>query len=89
MAGTDGTAITNPTASETPSSYEVCQRSGFRVPVGTLIREWTGLWVRPEVWEARHPSELLRLRAHEQPHPLGNPEPDDTFIATAVSVDDL
>lgn len=89
MSGTDGTAITNPTATETPSNYEVCQRTGFRLPIGKLVREWNGLYVSPDVWEKRHPSELLRLAAHEQPHDPGNPEPDDVFIDTPVTASDL
>jgi hypothetical protein len=80
MAGTDGTAITNPTASETASNYEVCQRTGFRLPAGKLIREWTGLYVAPAVWEARHPNEALHVEARERPHDPGNPEPDDRYV---------
>lgn len=93
MAGTDGTAITNPTATPTPSNYEICQRTGFRVEAGKLVREWTGHYVLPGVWEPRHPVELQRLQAHEKPHPWGNPEPDDAFVEdeypNGVSVNDL
>jgi hypothetical protein len=93
MAGTDGTAITNTLASETASNYEVCQRTGFRLPAGKLEREWTGLYVRPDSIESRHPQELLRMRAHEKPHDPGNPEPDDRYVEdvypSGVAVTDL
>jgi len=87
MSGTNGTDILNPDATATESNYEVCQRTGFRVPRGTLLLEWTGLWVCPEVWEARHPNERDRGRSHERAHEPGNPEPDDVFVGTVTASD--
>jgi hypothetical protein len=93
MAGTDGTPITNSTASETPSIEEFCERTGFRVPRGTLVREWNGEWVRPASYEKRHPLDLLREIPREKSSALRNPEPDDAFVEdqypSGVSVDDL
>jgi hypothetical protein len=80
MAGTDGTPITNATATETPSQEEFCERTGFRVPRGKLVREWTGEWVRPQSYEKRHPLDLLREIPREKSSALRNPEPDDAFV---------
>lgn len=34
----------------------ICQRTGFKVPAHQLQREWTGLLVREQSWEPRHPA---------------------------------
>jgi hypothetical protein len=62
------------------SNYEICDRTGFRVPVGELVKEWNGSMVRRKSWEARHPQDFVRGRPE---HPRGSPRPEqaDTFIA--------
>jgi len=74
------TPITNPVATETASNYEICQRTGFRVEAGKLVREWTGLYVRPESYEPHNVLDLQRISGMEKAHFPGNPEPDDAFI---------
>lgn len=61
------------------SNYEICDRTGFKVPRGTLKREWNGAMVRPQSWEARHPQDFVRGRPE---HQKGSPRPEqpDTFI---------
>lgn len=63
-----------------PSNYEICDRTGFRVMPGELVKEWNGAMVRRESWEARHPQDFVRGRPE---HPKGSPRPEqpDTFIA--------
>lgn len=79
----------NADATAEPSNYEICQRSGFRVRAGTLVREWTGLWVRPEVWETRHPQDFVRP-IPERHRDTISPETDDEFLTTnEVTVSDL
>ena len=83
------TSITNDNAiTDPPVNYEVCQRTGFRVPKGTLRQEWSGLWVRPESFEPRHDQLRLQSRPERQ---TGSPRPeqDNLFITTAISADDL
>lgn len=63
-----------------PSNYEICDRTGFKLPVGTLVKEWTGAMVRPESWEPRHPQDFVRGRP-EKAGGSPRPEPTDTFIA--------
>lgn len=74
------TDITNDNAVEVPSNYEVCQRTGFRVPVGELVKEWNGLMVRKESYEARHPQDFVRSK-HEHQKASPSPELTDVFIA--------
>lgn len=68
------------------SNYEICDRTGFRVPVGELAKEWTGAMVRRESWEARHPLDFVRGRAE---HAKGSPRPEqvDTFIVDGEQIE--
>lgn len=82
-------APSNPNASEHPSNYEICDRSGFRVPAGGLIKTWDGLMVRPRDWEPRHDQDFLRGRP-ESPNPPRSPESPDEFLSSnEVSTDEL
>ena len=88
-----GTTIENTNSTtDAPNSFEICQKSGFKVKRGTLIQEWTGAWVHPDFAEPRHPQELVRTKAEKQtgsirPEPIGN----ETFIDSdnPVSASDL
>jgi hypothetical protein len=83
MAATDGTDISNSTATATASNYEVCQRTGFRVKTGRLRKEWTGTLVREASHEHRHPLDLLKIKAEITSTALRNPEPTDVFVESA------
>ena len=78
-----GAAITNATASTASiNNYEICSRTGFKVKRGKLIKdEQTGLWVRPDSFDRRHPSEYVRSVAENQ-HGSPRPEPTDVFLST-------
>ena len=52
----------------------VSDRSGFVYPLGKMRREWTGLLVGPDEWEAKHP-QLTPRRVGADPKPLRNPRP--------------
>jgi hypothetical protein len=82
------TGPVNTEAIEIPSSYEICDRTGFRVMPGTLRKQWDGLLVRAESYDARHPQDFVRGRAE---HPKGSkrPEQADVFITEQVTADDL
>lgn len=71
-------AITNSSATTETGSYEICQRSGFKVPAGTLVKEWTGIWVHPRFWEARHPQDFARPVPEQQKGSV-SPEPANEF----------
>ena len=72
-------APTNANTEDPEANYEICDRTGFRVPAGTLKKEWNGLMVRPESWESRHPQDLIRGRPERDG---GSPRPEqaDRFI---------
>jgi len=76
------TPIENASATETPSNYEICQRTGQKLKVGELKKEWTGLKVRPQSWEPRHPLDRVRAVGLEQSRGSPSPEPADQFIPT-------
>jgi hypothetical protein len=78
----------NPHATEYPSNYEICDRTGFKVPRGTLKKEWTGAMVRPESWESRHPADFRR-GIPERPRGSPRPEAPDVFITEQIQVSDL
>ena len=67
------------TTTNIPSNYEICDRTGFKVPAGTLRKEWNGLMVRPESWEPRHPQDFVRGHT-ETPRPSPRPEQVNDFI---------
>jgi hypothetical protein len=63
-----------------PSNDEICDRTGFKVPRGTLRPEWNGAMVRRQSWEPRHPQDFVKGRA-ECPKGSPRPEQPDIFIA--------
>lgn len=79
--------LVNDKATSAPSNYLMCDRSNFKVD--ELKTEWTGLMVRPEDWEPRHPQEYVKSRGTQKDIGPQSPEPDNVFITTAVSIDDL
>lgn len=80
--------VNNDATEDTKNRYNICQRTGFRVKPGTLVREWNGTLVRPDSWEQRHPQEFIRPLA-EDLKGARRPEPDDEFVTTAITADDL
>lgn len=80
----DGPQNTN-TFTDSPN-YEICDRTGFKVPVGELAKEWNGGMVRRESWEPRHPQDFVRGRPERA---KGSPRPEqaDTFIADAEQIE--
>lgn len=77
-----------------PDNNLVCDRTGFIVPVKEgLVKEWTGLMVRKESRDPRHPQELVRPRPE---HPKGSPRPEqpdvfteDKYGTVGVTLNDL
>lgn len=67
----------------------VCQRCGFEHKSGNIRKEWTGLMVCKSCWEPRHPQDFVTGRIDNQTPPWTSPEPDDVFVTTPVTADDL
>ena len=81
--------ITNSDAGvDTENRYNVCQRSGFRAKPGELVEDGYGAWVLPKYAEPRHLQDFVRSLP-DQLEGSVRPEPTDTFITTAVTIDDL
>ncbi len=76
-------APTNSEAVEVSNHYEICDRSGWKVRTGTLIKEWTGFMVLPRFWETRPPSEFVRSIPEQQRGSI-RPEQTDRFIGEDV-----
>lgn len=69
--------------------YQICDRSGFQVKSSTTKKEWNGKTVRDVDWEPRQPQDLVRAkRIYRNPGPA-SPEPDDTFITSTITGNDL
>jgi hypothetical protein len=86
-----GTDIANTNAVYHPSSYVVCQRTGFKLERDEILDEWNGALVRPESWERRSSQDFVRLRADKTRGSI-RPEKTDTFIAAypnGVNASDL
>lgn len=84
-ADNTGENISNDTATqETTNNYLICDRTGFKVPISEgLVQEWTGLMVRAQSWEARHPQEFARAL----PDTLissPRPEPADILVSDTL-----
>ena len=79
--------IINNNTTSAPSNYLMCDRSNFKVD--ELKTEWTGLMVRPEDYEERHPQEFVSNAYNQIDKGAQNPEDNDVFITTEVSGDDL
>lgn len=71
--------------------YAICDRCGFKCRLRKLRKEWTGLMVCGECWDAR-PADTTppRFRPEGLPLPNARPEPDPIFRAPGdVGGDDL
>lgn len=40
--------------------WMICQRTGIKTRRSQMRQEWTGLWVRADSWEPRHPQDFVR-----------------------------
>lgn len=64
-----------------------CQRTGMIIRSSDARLEWTGLIVAKEVWEPRHPQDLLRGRPDNfAAVGIVNPEAADVFIESGGRV---
>lgn len=89
--GDYGSLITNTNADTYPSFYEICERTGFRVKRGELVKEWNNVMVRSRSYESRHPQDFTRSVAERQSGSV-RPEQTDSFIgqdAPEVRAEDL
>lgn len=68
----------------------ICDRSGRRMKSSEARREWTGLIVHRDYWEARHPQDFLRAKPDYQQVPDARPRQADRFLSVnEVTADSL
>ncbi len=89
-SGTDlGVSITNANATVAPTNQEVCDRSGFYVYPGELVKNWDGVYTRKQSVDQRHPQLLIRSVSEEFKGSV-SPESEDSFVGVnEVQADDL
>ena len=81
--------IENDAAETVLSNYVHCDRSNWRVYPGGLKKEYTGMMVRPDLHELRHPQEYERSRGGDKSPGSPRPEQEDTFITDEITIDDF
>ena len=60
-------------------AYGISDRSGFRYRLRDMRREWNGLLVGKDEWEAKQP-QLEPIRATPDPQALRNPRPEQNVV---------
>ena len=83
--------ITNAAASDAkvPDNYQICDVSGFRVPVKDAFpQNWAGVQSRMKDYDPRQPQDFVR-GVPEQQEGSSRPEQADVFITTPVLASDL
>ena len=84
-----GTPIINLTAEEDNfGRYEIDDRTGFRLYPGEQTQEWTGFSVRPKSKDSRNLQEF-RVGSEKSLSVTIRSEPEDQFISTSISAEDL
>jgi len=79
----------NPNAvTDVPKNYEICEFSGIKMYPGEGVIDWQGYLVHPAFKDPMPQREAMRYPSVEQTG-AEFPEPEDQFITTAVSVEDL
>jgi len=78
--------ITNANAEEVASNFVHCDKSNWRVRPGTLKQEYTGMMVRPDLHELRHPQEYEKSRGGDKAPGSPRPEHEDSFITEEVVI---
>ena len=78
-----GASVENSNAStDRINNYEICDRTGFRVLPGTLVRDGqTGGMVRPQSMDQQHPQSRIRSVSEKQTGSI-RPEADDNFLTS-------
>jgi len=61
-------------------AYGISDRSGFRYRLKDMRKEWNGLLVGKDEWEAKHP-QLEPLRVRPDPQALRNPRPEQNVAS--------
>ena len=66
-----------PRYADSKNAWGISDRSGFRYRLGKMRKEWTGMLVGADEWEAKH-TQLEPKPKKADPESLRNPRPDRT-----------
>lgn len=68
----------------------ICDRSGFKVPLERLVKQWDGAMVDRRFVDPRQPQDFVRGVPDNQALPFSRPETPDTFLSVGdVTPEDL
>jgi len=70
------------------NAYGISDRSGFRYPLGRMRKEWTGMIVGYDEWEAKQPQleprrKVIDAQALKDPRP-DRVEPLDVYVGVPL-----
>lgn len=60
----------------------VCDRTGFKIKSGDSVKEWNGLRVRSQSFEARHPQDKQKAVSDNQTVRDARPRATHVFVGT-------
>lgn len=60
----------------------ICDASGFKFPLGELVRQWDGARVHYSFVDKRNPQDFVTGVPDGRPLPGARPEAADTFLGT-------
>ena len=58
----------------------ICDSCGFKFKASKLRKRWDGFMVCPADWNIRHPLDMAKAPAPQEPVPWTRPEPANTFV---------
>ena len=66
-----------------------CQRCDFQFRTGDMTKEWNGLWVCTDCYEARHPQDFLRVQEEKiaADQPINPSDTSNTISVTFAETD--
>ncbi len=67
----------------------ICDRTGIKAKRSQCRKEWNGLIVLRESWEARHPQDFLRGFEDDQSVPDPRSEATDSFIDDSLGFEEV
>lgn len=71
-----------------PEPQAIDPRSGFKVPLSNLVREYTGELIDKRFVDRRNAQDFVRGRADKVALPHARPEPPDVFMALNIIWED-
>lgn len=73
----------------TPQAQAICDASGFKFPLKSLVKQWDGAMVHPKFLDRRNPQDFVRGVPDRQDLPYARPEAPDVFIEGIIGPEDL